>query len=578
MLTLGLMLAACGGGGVNSTPTPTPGTTTPTPGTPTPTPSSGTNDDLLPTLVSETFANTATHGTATFPKNGDNGTSSTSSGAVTFSYNAANNSYTVSTLGRSQTFAAGDVDASGTNALITTYLKTSGNRSDSLVLTKPGTSGPLTYRYVGAGFWQRTDETSNSISGSFDAFVYGVPTSNAAMVRTGGARYAVDLLGVYAPSNNLLSLAGDGELNVDFETGKLTTMGNYESVYGDGTSGAPGSWTGTGTLTSGTNKFTGTTDFYPVGNTAWSGQFFGPDAEEVGAVISGSSIFGTVVATMTGRRSGTLDSTSTGIENISRDVSFSVMAGTAAYTRDAANHKLMQYTTSVNGGLSGASAVISYKTGGRYEFAALAPDTPYQAFDADDISSALSNSKFVTYEIVGSNRRDLLQIYRPGSANSELALSYTGFAHYLNELNPGLDDRYGTTEVWAVYYISSGEGSAAPTTGSATYNGRLYGIALPVTQGAAIGDMTGSFTLQANFGTSTFLGTMVPVIALRGGGSVSPGTFTFSGLDSAISGPGVTYSNFYGQFTGPHSEEVGGSFIIQTDAYNMTGAVAGKRN
>jgi len=99
------------------------------------------------------------------PTNGTAGTTSGGPSTLSVSYDATSKDYTISVAGRSQTFAPGDINASKSSSSgATVYIKTSGSTTDSLTLTNAGTSGALTYEYVGAGFWQRTVQGAGTVS------------------------------------------------------------------------------------------------------------------------------------------------------------------------------------------------------------------------------------------------------------------------------------------------------------------------------------------------------------------------------------------------------------------------------
>jgi hypothetical protein len=229
---MALTLSACGGGGVNSTPTPTPtpGTPTPTPTTgtptptPTPTPSVGANDDLLAPLVSESFTNVASRAQGTVTTSGATNTS-TQAITASISYNSGNQSYTLSTPNGSITFGPSDIDATQSSPGAVVYSKNGGK--DSLTLTKPGTSGPLTYKYVGGAFWQRsTQNSSTSLGVSIDSIVYGVETQPGNVPTSGKANYDIDLIGARTTTNDLIGLAGTGTAAVDFASGKILVVGD----------------------------------------------------------------------------------------------------------------------------------------------------------------------------------------------------------------------------------------------------------------------------------------------------------------------------------------------------------------
>ena len=129
-----------------------------------------------------------------------------------------------------------------------------------------------------------------------DAFVYGFETAAAAVPRTGSASFNVTLNGgVLAPGADFQSLSGFGGLNVNLASGAISTLGTYTvstvlpvfTLQPPGTTTDSGSWTGNATLSAVANLFAGT--FAMDGTTDYSGdilgQFFGPAAEEVGAVV-----------------------------------------------------------------------------------------------------------------------------------------------------------------------------------------------------------------------------------------------------------------------------------------------------
>lgn len=300
LVAIELLLAGCGGGsggggGPVSTPAP-PASGGSGGGTPTPTP---TNDDLLTPLASETFTAIAARGSGSYPTNGSSGSTQSGGASVSISYDANSRSYTVNAGGTRQTFDQGDVEQQATDSQITTYLIQNGNTSESLVLTKPGTSGNLTYRYVGAGVWQRTTESSSSISATVNAFVYGMRTPTSGVPTTGSANYGVNMIGIYATPRAPQALNGFGDLSIDFGTGGLTGSGiasGFDVVYGETTDY---SWQANADISS-NGSFSGSLSIGSV-NAALNGAMFGPEAEEIGAAFSGSAGGNSVVGALIGR-------------------------------------------------------------------------------------------------------------------------------------------------------------------------------------------------------------------------------------------------------------------------------------
>jgi hypothetical protein len=147
----------------------------------------------------------------------------------------------------------------------------------------------------------------------------------------------------------------------------------------------------------------------------------------------------------------------------------------------------------------------------------------------------------------------------------------------------------------AEYIVSaisnSWTGSAMPTTGSATYNGNSFGIA--ITPGATLAT-TSAFSMSANFATGTVAGSLTGFQFFdRNTGSSAPTPSgitglsinfsasitgdTFSALNGPISGSAISSSRVEGQFAGPHAEEVGGAFQAIGPSVAIVGGFLGKR-
>jgi hypothetical protein len=208
----------------------------------------------------------------------------------------------ISTGGRTAVFSPGDIDNTLSTAQATVYVKKSGSTTDTLTLTKPGTSGHLTYQYVGGGYWQRTVTSGSAPSGSLDAFSYGIPTVDAAVPRSGRAEFSVDLIGAgtYGP---VVPLAGKGLLQADFGRGVVVTDGTLSTDFF-----GSARFSGEAALTS-TNFFRGAfrvdaERISPPLAGYWEGRFYGPASEEVGASFAVNDRFGTLAAvgTLIGRQ------------------------------------------------------------------------------------------------------------------------------------------------------------------------------------------------------------------------------------------------------------------------------------
>lgn len=568
ILVLSAGLAACGGGGgVGSTPAPPPA---PTPTPPASFPSSA-NADLITLNQSENFTNDAAVGTASYPTFSGNGTSSTSAGPVQVSYDAATRTYTLTSGARSQAFAPGNIDTAQSSGAATVYTKTSGTTTDTLTLTKPGTTGPLTYKYVGAAVWQRTVTGATTVSGSFDAAAYGVETPDAAVPRVGGAQYDVVLLGTVARPDTLYALSGQGALTVNFLNGAVSgssfANGVRETNAQNGFPGRSGEWRFTGALAAATNAITGTMDLYynttdPMSGPA-AGRLYGPAADEVGLAFRGAAGDGaSVVGLMLGRKAaGTISGQNPSLLSLQFTQVFP--GPTRVYGYGASDYA----------GTSKDFAGQNLPQNWNLEFRYNAAD---QAFDFSDYiagvktvvfstkstaSAALSDGRFAGYANTSTADRWNVRIYKNGSANSDIQLTYASFVvvERTTELAPGF---LSFTSAYLPFGISTPNANM-PTTGTASYAAKFYGSANDGMIGSPLASATGDLNLSVNFGTSVLTGTFNPIIRYANGTTYDLGTMTL--VNTIYSNPVGTPSGagFYGEFSNAvvYGGVLGGGFL-----------------
>jgi hypothetical protein len=166
--------------------------------------------------------------------------------------------------------------------------------------------------YVGFGSWFSGTVVGSDITGSFDYFTYGAFTSDTAMPRTGTGKYSIIIDGRFA-TDRVGFLSGRGQAVADFAAGTVGfRASNLEwSPDGSSTSGIqPGipysmndvPFMATAAIASGANEFSGTFD-YKGSFTASGpihGRFYGPNAQELGAVFSGQGAGGVVEGAIVG--------------------------------------------------------------------------------------------------------------------------------------------------------------------------------------------------------------------------------------------------------------------------------------
>lgn len=493
---------------------------------------------------------------------------------VGVSYDASSQRYTITSSGRTQTFAAADRDATLSNDAIDVYVRKSGNTTDSLTLTKAGTSGALRYRYVGAGFWQRTTENGTAVSGSIDAFSYGVETPDAALPRTGQANFSTDLLGVIASPYDLVSFAGEGVLAARFDTGDMTFSGRYATV--DPFTGTPNpstNYNGTAKISGSSNAFTGSLMIFPLTTTV-QGRFYGPGAEELGAVLSGSADGYSIAGTLTGRRAGSTGG-SDGLLSLAGDQQFDNYTGHLKYP---------------NFGVEALRIVLD-STG---KPLAERPDYMARTFDQfvvnrtngtfrvqnggnvlADFSSANrvgaeSNASFTVYRKTVGGVTEELRVANPGSGNTTIALTYASFGSWITTTPLGSSGNSAKETAYFVFGMRT-DPKIFPTTGSASYQGIISGSGVSISGPLNYYDVSGTFGANLNFATRQITGTLSPLVRNTLTSQVLglPSSMALMGQVTpdqnfpASMGTASSEFNLGGFFYGPTASEFGGTLYGQ---------------
>lgn len=469
--------------------------------------------------------------------------------SLSFSYNAASNTYSVVEGGRSQTFAPSNIDPTQSNSKITTYKRVSGNTTDFLSISTNGTATGQT-KYVGAGFWQRQVNGSTSTNGYFDAFTYGVQTPQSSMPRSGAASFDVQMMGASTFVTNVSSVSGTGRLDADFGTGAIYTLINYQTTdLNSGATNFGGVMNATAMLSSGSNHFNGrvtfnTTEYGPTNE--FHGSFYGPGAEEVGATFSAQGENSAIVGAIWGARNSKQLNQAGGLNTFGQAAFYPVQASNLAATLDA-NGKV-------------ASASTGNPIVARYHPDSL-PDLMYRS--ATDVFAGPTPGS----EIQGQGESYLSA---PGGAESALA---AGLIYRATGVNIGFDSY--------IYGIQAPV-SAIPLTGKAFFNGGIRGgIMEPgaqpqtfsgpgkLTADLGAGTLTGSGTYQARVLNSSDLfhsHNATPDIVTDSGNwstnaTITSGKNAITGtlmLDGAKDYSGQFNANFYGKA----GDQIGGTFAL----------------
>jgi hypothetical protein len=544
---------------------------------------------LMGPLVSQSFTNDAADAGGTFHSDGSPVTSAYANAATSFtvSYNASTQSYTVSTGSRTQTFAPADQVSSGSTDF-TAYTKSSGNLSESLSLTVPGTSGALQYQYVGGGAWERHTNNGTTLDFTYNPFTYGVVTPDANLARTGTGLYSVSLVGA-READKAYSMAGSGTMQVDFAGGGMSSSGVLTTI--DVSTGyilSLGIYYGSAQLSSSTNAFSGT--FAMDDGTrltgGWKGRFYGPANQEVGAIwyiSNGAADYAS--GYLLGRSDNTVTPYNTSLTPIKFSEDFS--------------HRFAELDFHDNGDGTAASGsvmvrgdgVLSYNVSTQgYNFAD-SSNSINMAFPANSLNSGASTSSVAIYDVTNSGTSYRLTLLKPGSSNPTIALSYVSFGRWQQMQTASAD----AVDKWFAWGVRT-NGFQIPT-GSGHYDGILVGKGANA-QGGAQYDLTGTSAFDVNFSAATFTGSLHPIgkdlstLATRDFGtfSVTGGLVDADGgLSANVVDGSANYLGFVeGALYGSSAQEIGGTFGFKSGQYNtwdsnyatttnLTGAFVGKR-
>ncbi|MBB5984876.1 hypothetical protein [Sphingobium lignivorans] len=493
------------------------------------------------------------------------------SGALTIAYDAGSRSYTISTAGRSATFAPADLVESGSPDFIS--FEKLGTTSEALTLTRPGTSGALTYRYVGGGAWERATVSGDQLDFSYDPFTYGIETPDTSLARTGTGVYAVSLVGARAMEAPY-AMAGSGTLQVDFLSGSLASSGVLTSIdVGTGLIKGIGVYFGEASLSSTANNFSG--DFFMDDGTrftgGWAGRFYGPEAEEVGAAWHLTSADGQVAAGyMLGRQDGTIEPVNWTLTPLVFDQGFAHRFSELSFTdlgggRSADNAELLR-----------SDAYLGYDADtATYRYLDTARGIDMD-FSPAQLVAAETDARLAVYSFTGSDGLTYrLTLNQPGAGNPAIQLSYASFGRW-ERAQASASDRIDRWFTWGIrtngFQIPSGTGEFA---------GIIQGTAARF-RGGPVYALSGTSNFSMDFAGGTFTGSLNPIgTSLSDGATRDFGTFAFArgaiDLDAGLTADIVNNNNAYlgffeGALYGPRATEVAGSFGMQTENTDSGGA------
>lgn len=570
-LAASLALSACGGGGgsVGSTPPPAP-VPAPVPApTPTPTPAPPAGNTLITDLrSSQTFDGEATTTMVTLTRS-DGHVQSTSAVRDTLSvrYDAATRTYTVETAGRSQSFGPGDA---GTPRFPGEAVYSKAMQSEYLTLvTNPYFGAEFSNRYVGMGYWQKNELAASTQDTRFSTFTYGLGTTAANMPRTGAAHWLTDIFGLLTvPGNEVRTIQGLGDFEVDFAAGAFKTRGYMDEYLVVTNGGATGALTfqAGGQLDSG-NGFSGLFSYsghFPgVLHGTLTGSFFGPIADEIGATFNATGLGMALTGALTGQRFP-VGSTSDGIRNISLTNPLASQRLTSGVGADV--------SATTQQGLPGFRQVTSGWSGGSVEFTLSGPSTVgFQYAYTPQLQDVVpGRANFTTYQSTVAGNPVTVSYYKIGSANQEVALTYSSFVTWTWGRPFGSDSDGGFQANYMVYGIETPRDLLSGRSGTASYDGIVYGKG--ANYAGTVFDVGGTSRFEVDFSGerysgwldltgTTLTGTLSQFGRFTFDAALAAGTFLEAPLQGAVSPDGGSYIR--PQFYGPTGQEIGAGFKLR---------------
>lgn len=548
-----LVIAGCGdgGGGVAST-----GIAPPV----------AVNASLAAQHVSQSFTNNAASTTASFDLASSNVTSGSSTSApLTFSYDAASNSYTVTTQGRTQTFAPANITSAASGQAI--CHKTDGTNRDYLTVlaasvTGASGNGP---QYTGMAYWQRSIVTASTQDTTLDILTYGLDTPAVAVPRSGQASFATTVFGLSTvPGSQPRVFQGTGQFDVDFVTGAFSTTASTtetQLVSGYAIHGGGVGIIGSGYLSSTDGTFSGSISYGGSDISSQGpldGRLYGPHGTELGATFTttgsdGSSASGAFV----GVQESALTPANLTIVNPATDQLYYV-GGVQMET----NHPS---PTTWSANPSVGSGQFTTTKAGSVEANPLSSDLEPGATFATADQIASTNANFTSYQKTTDGRTENLDLYKPGSANSELALTYMSFGHWQGP--PAQQGATNIAQYYFVYGVPTQPAALAARTGSAQYSGVAYGSSFDSSNGVT-SSLTGTSAFAVDFSHASYTGNLA-LKSTSGSAGIDFGSFTFAStlnsgqpLTANITQGSAQVGQLDPQFYGPTGEEIGGPFQI----------------
>ncbi|RIV88687.1 hypothetical protein D2V17_07325, partial [Aurantiacibacter xanthus] len=397
------------------------------------------------------------------------------------------------------------------------------------------------------------------------AFVFGFPSQASAVATSGRASHYIRLHGVHsggnwgsgttpvAPYDTLSILSGSGAVLIDFSSGQLSLDANTWSSNTKGSSYSTylaGSLSGTASIVAGENLFNGTFSAShqdangPLIFTGpLEGQFYGPEADEIGGVLYGTSGSDFYNVSFVGRENADLAATKTLASLTERTYFWSTQRGNyfaeTSERSSSESHSVIWYNTY-------DPATGTYLASTSLFAVAFEQRNRVPANDAGDMLAYRA-----TDEIAGDGETEhLISVFDGSSAG--VTLTYSSFMRADGTWYDKDGAVLGTSLDWIGFGLATPL-HQIPQTGSGRYAGLVSGT---LREGSDIkASFGGTSLLEIDFLARTLSASLAPSGTDANGAPIAYGNYDFSGTLSAADGvlrasatglDGLLLGKFYG--------------------------------
>ena len=433
---------------------------------------------------------------------------------------------------------------------------------------------------LGQLFQVTSDGPTTSLQYQLADFVFGIPSTADVVPTTGSAAYSLTFRGNRASSISdvPLKMWGAGSALIDFETGRLELQGRTgdskrggrplsstdgsTTIRGSAAIGSDGLFTnGTFAVTSGvTGTYTG----------SLNGQFYGPDATEIGGTMIGDAGGLFISLAFAGFE----------LPDVAADDTLANLTGTNRLETVRRVVDLPDPTPEFSEAPIGEHIIFDADAGTYRVFGGFS-----DGFGPQDRAPGSDAPDLIAYETripLADNQAALYEFALFDGSTQSIELSYTSFVRSLETITDGAGDLVDQQ----LSYYAFGNATPAdqlPQTGTASYTGALFGDVTYGTQ--VLSSLRGSSTMQVDFGSMDLTGSLSPVATDLNGATRDFGSFDFAGtIDSFTATFEALFSSaqgsLAGRFYGDRAQEFAATFgiVLPDEGLRLEGVTVGKEN